>query len=664
MKQIINNKTYLFLGILLAFTFIVFYPSLNCELTNWDDQKLIANNHLVRSLSLSSLKELFSDIYWYNYQPLTILSFAIEYHFFRINPKVIHLTNLLLHLLNVLLVFKFISLISNNSRSPSSVALIAAILFAIHPMRVESVTWATERKDVLYTFFYLLSLIQYVKYIKTDPNIKHPVSSIQHQASGIKSHSAIKHYLMALVFFLLSCMSKGMAVSLGLTIIIIDYLFVRKLNAKAILDKIPFFAISLFFGLIAVFATHTEQQIKHSELVSFFERIQFASYGLLFYLYKLILPVNLSAIYPYPDYLPDFLPFYYWCFPLLTLALTGAVIYSTKFSRKIMFGFGFFIATIILILQLFPTYDGIAADHYTYIAYIGLFYIIGEGYNYFMENVCLPNPPTGGDRQGKWKMLCLPAGRENVILYKILGIVIILTFSFLTYSRTKVWQNSIVLWTDVIEKYPNAKLAYNNRGLVKNNMQDYKEAIMDFNKAIELDSIYILPYYNRGNTKVKLKDYHSAIQDFTKAININPNYADAYNNRGNTKCYLKDYKRAILDFNKAIDIDPNNEKMYVNRGLAREKLNDYYGAIEDYSQTIELDPGYTEAYYNRGNAKYYLKDHSGAIHDYNKTIHLAPDHTRAYNNRGNAKMLAGDKNGACSDWEKARAVELIKKYCN
>ncbi|MFH1321419.1 MAG: hypothetical protein ABII90_12315 [Bacteroidota bacterium] len=186
MKQIINNKTYLSLAILLAFTFFVFYPSLNCELTNWDDQKLIVNNHLVRSLSLSNLKELFGGLYWYNYQPLTILSFAIEYHFFRINPKVIHLTNILFHLLNVILVYIFIHSLSIHSRDRSVIALITATLFAIHPMRVESVTWATERKDVLYTFFFLLSLIKYIKYVKlTTLNNQYPTSNIQYHPSTI-----------------------------------------------------------------------------------------------------------------------------------------------------------------------------------------------------------------------------------------------------------------------------------------------------------------------------------------------------------------------------------------------------------------------------------------------------------------------------------------------
>ncbi|MFH1321418.1 MAG: tetratricopeptide repeat protein, partial [Bacteroidota bacterium] len=282
-----------------------------------------------------------------------------------------------------------------------------------------------------------------------------------------------------------------MAVSLSLTLILIDYLFIRKFNARVIVDKVPFFAISLVFGLIAIFATHTGEQTEIYYVYPILERIQFAGYGLLFYLYKLILPLNLSAFYPYPAYQPGSLPLYYWLYPLGAVIITGLVIYSIRHTRKIIFGFGFFIVTIIMVLQLVPTAITIVADRYSYIPYIGLFYLAGEGYAYLAgKKVCI---------------IHLGSLLGNLKYIQILAFSIFIVFSFLSYNRIKVWQNSIVLWTDVIEKYPNTS-AYNNRGYAKDRLNDYDEALKDYNSAIQINPNVPIVYVNRGNCKVNLKD--------------------------------------------------------------------------------------------------------------------------------------------------------------
>ncbi|MFH1321421.1 MAG: tetratricopeptide repeat protein [Bacteroidota bacterium] len=635
--RIIYNKTYLYVCLILLFTFIVFFPSINCELTNWDDGWMVTNNPLIRSLSPANIYKLFfGKIYMFNYQPMVFLSFAIEYHFFDLNPQIFHFTNILLHLLNVLLVFIFIRSISNKQ----DVALIAAILFAIHPMRVESVTWITTRRDVLYTFFYLLALIQYVKYIKLETiNNQHPISNIQDPTSSIS------HYLLALFFFLMSCLSKGMAVSLSLTIVITDYILLRKLSARAILDKIPFFAISLFFGLLAVYATRSHDNISSNNPFHFIEQLQFAGYAILMYLYKFILPVNLSAFYPYPEYQPGALPIYYWAFPLSALAVAGFVVYSMKFTRKIMFGFGFFIATILFVLQLLPVGKVIIADRYSYIPYIGLFYLVGEGYSYIIHvDSFLSN--------------------KHINIFRALIITIILVFSYLTHNRINVWQNGLILWTDVVEKYPDNAIAYNNRGIAMNQLKDYHGAIRDFEKAIELKPDYPMAYYYRGCAKKEIKDYNYAIQDFTKAIELYPDYYSAYNSRGLVENYLHEYEAAVEDFSMAIDLKPNEATYYANRGLAKAALKDYSNAIKDLTKAIELKPDFIEVYYDRGNVKIFLKNYQGAIEDYNKIIEQKPNHLRAYQNRGTARFQLGDKRGACMDWKKAGVVELINKYCN
>lgn len=254
-----------------------------------------------------------------------------------------------------------------------------------------------------------------------------------------------------------------------------------------------------------------------------------------------------------------------------------------------------------------------------------------------------------------------------------------------------------------IEIYPTNSAAYNNRGLAKNNLKDYRGAIQDYNKTIELNSNDADAYACRGLAKAYLEDYSGAIQDFNKAIEINPNEAVTYYNRGLSKHYLKDYQRAIQDYNKAIELDPNYAAAFINRGNVKSRLEDFRGAIQDYNKAIELNPNYAEAYSGRGIAKFNLEDYTGAIQDFNKTIELNPndaitysnrglakgnlaDHRGAiqdfnkaiefnpsgaliYYNRGIAKDALGDINGACLDWSKAgelgvsKAYDLIKEYC-
>ncbi len=231
------------------------------------------------------------------------------------------------------------------------------------------------------------------------------------------------------------------------------------------------------------------------------------------------------------------------------------------------------------------------------------------------------------------------------------------------------YEKAIMNYDKSIVIAPNDAVAYNNRGIAKDNLKDYQGAIQDYTKAIELKSDYAKAYYGRGITKRKTKNYQGAIQDYNKAIELKSDYAEAYNNRGIAKRHLEDYQGAIQDYNKAIELKNDNVKAYFNRGIAKDDLKDYQGAIQDYTKAISLKSDYASAYYNRGIVKRHLKDYQGAIQDYNKAIELKNDFAVAYFNRGFVKYDLGDKNGACNDWSKAgelgyeESYDWIQKYC-
>ncbi|MDD5571187.1 MAG: glycosyltransferase family 39 protein, partial [Bacteroidales bacterium] len=261
-----KNKDVLFAILVLAITFVVFFPSLKCDFTNLDDQYYVLNNPDIKNLSFNNIKILFSNFYVGNYQPMAMLTYAIEYKISGLNPFAYHFTNFFLHLLNTLLVFIFIKKLSSNIH----VAAIASVLFGVHPLHVESVAWISERKDVLYAFFYIAGLITYLKY---------------------KEKNDVKFYLLTILLFVFSCLSKAMAVPFSIMLLLIDYLQMKKINFRIIVDKIPFLAISFTFGLIAIYVQKLQGASTFINNVggaySGTDRFFLANYSLFFYIYKM-----------------------------------------------------------------------------------------------------------------------------------------------------------------------------------------------------------------------------------------------------------------------------------------------------------------------------------------------------------------------------------------
>ena len=672
------------LGIILLISFIIYLPVFNNGLLAWDDENYIKNNPLVYSINL---KDIFSQYVMGNYHPLTILTFAIEYQFFGLNETGYHVVNVVLHLLNVVLVFYAIDLLTNKP----TVALVASLLFGIHPLHVESVAWAAELKDLLYTFFFLASYILYLKYLTSQQK---------------------KLYVFSLLLFCLSLLSKAMAASLPVVLILTDYFKGRKINGKMLLEKLPFILLSIALGIVAVWA---QRSSGATEVVKFdlVQRLVFACYGFITYIFQLFFPLNLSAYYPYPIKGTESLPAQYYLYPVLLAGLIFAVFYSLKFTKKVFFGIGFFAITIFLVFQLLPVGGAIIADRYSYIPSIGIFYLAGEGFNLLLS-----------------KKLKGPA-------YVLLAIITVF-FSVRTYTRCNVWNNDMTLWNDVISKYQTVPIAYNNRGLIYLHEGKIDTALSDFNKAIELKPDYAKAYNNRGTLYINqnkndeaLKDfdkaiefmpgseafhlgrgnalknknridealmeydkaislkpdfaegyysrgnlfmsqgkYAQAIEEYTKAIELNPNNIEAYLNRGNSFRDNKQFDAALKDYEKAITLDPNFSVAYFNRGtlFMNRLMNDQ--ALNDFDKAIELNPGYVQAYHNKGNIFYNEKKYEEAIANFSKAIKIKPDYAVSMFSRGLAEYYSGKKDAACTDFKSAlnlgyqSASAAILQLCN
>jgi protein O-mannosyl-transferase len=498
--------------VIIVITTILYSNSLKNGFVNWDDDISVTDNTDVLSINMHTVFNMFNNSYNGMYQPAVMLTFAINYAIHGLDPVAYHLTNLLFHLLNILLLFVFIRLLFKNNL----LASVTALLFAVHPMHVESVSWITERKDVLYAFFYLASMIMYVRYIQ--------------------SAYSKKFLILTFIFFLLSLLSKTNAVTLPLILFVIDIYYNRQKSKRALIEKTVFLLFSFIFGLIAiksqeVLAAGSFRNIHYSIL----DRFVIACHAFDFYIIKFILPFHLSALYPFPLKPNGFLPLQYYLSIILTLILVfGSIklILSKSIdveSRKLIKFAALFYLLSISIVVFIPVGKADVADRYTYLPYIGLSLILFA----LIEIVY----------QERLKKIIIVSG---------LGILIL--FSILSFQRNKIWKDSFTLWTDVIRKYPKAELAYYGRGNYYQSVQNFQAALFDFNKAIEVKPDFPLAFNNRGAIKLYLKDFNGALQDLNKSIFLDPKDKWAYYNRALVFLNLNLNNTACNDLQKSVEL--------------------------------------------------------------------------------------------------------------
>ncbi len=501
-----NNKRniYLSLFIVLIITCTAFIPSLDNSFVNWDDDVYVTENNLIKELSFKKTKEIFSSYCSGNYHPLTILSYSVENYYFGLNPKVFHVTNLIIHLFNCALVFWLIYLMTNNL----TVCIVTSLFFGIHPMRVETVAWVSDRKDLLLCLFFTGSIISYIYYSRK---------------------KTASFYLLSFLFFLLALLSKTVGVTLPLVLFLMDYFFNRKFEIKMILEKTPFFCGSFLFGLIAIAARSSYQGELHESLIDFtlFEALPTGMYRLVFYyLLRIPAPVNISSFYP-NSFGTDVMPESYLLFSSATilLSITGLILFSAKKTKKTVWGSLFFIITL---LPVFKVYNlGISADRFSYVPLIGIFYLAGEAFAFLYKKT-----------------------ETRPFLITALLIITFL-FSAATWNRCHIWKNSLTLINHAIKSYPNIPSLHFRRGNIFFINENYKNAITDYNRTIELSPGHSEAYLYRGLSYGKTGKNSLAVSDFTKALARDPDKIEAYLYRSFAYYIKKDFNHAWGDIIKA-----------------------------------------------------------------------------------------------------------------
>ena len=542
------NRTRIFLAIILALTLVCYAPALRNGFVQWDDTRYL-DAPAIQKLDRAHLAAVFGDFYQGNYIPLTFFSFALEKACGAETPRSFILANIIFHLLNTLLVFAFVRLLLRfpmRDKADSSrdiAALVAALLFGIHPLHVESVAWIAERKDVLYAFFFLSSIIAYLYFVRS-------------KKAG--------WFLLALAAMLLSALSKTMGIALTFSLVAIDIFLGRSYRERRLwLEKIPFLCITAVFACVGMNAVHHGAADLNSYSLSFMERGALASYAFFNYIAKLFLPVSLSAYYPYPMAPGQSMPAWVWLFPLLIIALM-ILLFVFRHKRIVVFGTLFFAFNIFMALQFFPVGDSLMGDRFVYIAALGLFIPAGQ--------VC-------------WNFFECKRKRTAPVL--LLSVVSLL-FIYVSRERCKKWKDAETLWTDVIAQYDNVPMAYTNRGNALFQEGNVNGALADYDHAIALHHGTKDAYYNRAVVLFQNKQYDKAAADFSEVIKLDAGDKDALYDRALCYIYSDKKKEALNDLNGYIKLDPGSADAYGKRGVMRIQLGDSLGACDDWRKAAGM----------------------------------------------------------------------------
>jgi len=597
---------------LTAATLAAFWQINYCDFNDIDDVSYVTGNTYIKSgITLEGITWAFTSMHASHWHPVTWLSHMLDVQLFGLKPQWHHLTNLLFHVANTLLLF----LVFYRMTKALWQTAFVAVLFALHPLHVESVAWIAERKDVISTFFWMITMGAYVFYVER------PLP---------------RRYLAVLISFALGLMAKPMLITLPLVLLLMDYWPLKRFEQKKsvqesstqlydsvfldngqgypkenqsrdmkveepvyiqgqwasirplLWEKIPLFILAVLSSVITYFAATGSATVSF-EVLPLNVRVENAFFSYVFYIGKMIWPNNLAVFYPYPERLP-----LWQVLGVLALlaAVTMAVIWKMKHFPYLTVGWLWYIGTLVPVIGIVQVGVQARADRFTYIPLIGLFIMVAWGIPELLKN-------------WRYRQEGLSAASALIIS----GLFII------TWLQVAHWQNSVTLFEHALSVTNENYVAYHGRGIASGRMGNYGQAIEDFNRAIKINPHYAEAYYNRGNIYATIGNYQQAIENFNSAIQYTPRYAEVYFNRGNVYAALGNYQQAIENFNSAIQFKPQYAEAYCNRGAVNGRLSNLSEAIRDFDRAIEINKQYADAYNNRAIAYNSLGNSRQAVED-------------------------------------------------
>ncbi len=618
-----KNAQWLILAGIALLTFLIYKGSLDNQFTNWDDLGYVLTNPWIKNSTIEGFKKLFSmdALVMGNYHPLTIVTYWYEYSKHGLEPYYYHLHSTLFHILCTFTVFAFARVLTRNM----TVAAVTALLFAVHPMRVESVTWIAGRKDLLYGMFYMLAMVTHIWYVRNQAGKKW------------------LWYVATIVLFATSLMCKSVGVTLPVVLLLVDFYEQRKLGFNLIIEKLPLFALSVTFGLISIYAQKDVGALGTLDVsFKFYERIALGCYALTTYIWKAVLPVGLTNFYPYPLKVNDALPAVFYVYPLLVAAGLFLLVKYGRNNRLVVLCVSFFVINLLLLLQFMPVGGAIMSDRYTYIPYVGIFLLVGSLAAWLIEEK--KQAPT-------------------VVLGALVAVSLV--YGYMTNERNKDWYDSISLWNSAIEKNPESPIGYFYLGqdyytrfetslTQQDRQRNGDSAFYYFTKSVERKPDYTSPIICIGEYQRSVGLVDDAKATYLKALSIDDKLESAYLGLGVVYSIRQKFDSAGVAFRKALSLKKYFPEGHSNYANYLDIIGKTDSSLVEYQYAIDQNPDAYIPYMNRGRIYLRIGKPAEALKDYDRANYLKPENPDPYFMRAQCYLMMGQKPKARQEAEEAR----------
>ncbi len=625
-----ERKTFLIVcGVLVVCILAIYSQTSTFSHITYDDpQYVFANRHIQDGVTTQSLKWAFTQGHASNWHPLTWVSHMIDIGLFGLDSGKMHIVNMLFHIANSLLLFV---LFRYATGSIYRSAFVAAV-FAVHPQHVESVAWISERKDMLSTFFWMLTSISYVYYTRKP---------------------GVRRYLLVILLFALGLMSKPMLVSLPLILLVMDYWPLKRLAgehgiglSKLILEKVPLVILATGSS-VATYLVQQQGGATTTLVVPFVTRLSNAAVSLVNYIANMLWPVRLALFYPHPV---DATPAIYVALSVVFLAVVTvlAVKYASR-ARFVLAGWLWYLISMLPVIGIVQVGKQAMADRYTYVTMIGLYVIIAWGVPALIERFA--DKRTVGD-------IKKISGYAAVVLIAIL--------LFLSHKQTGYWESPLNLYRRNLEVTKNNALIHNNLGSVLYNMGNKEEAHRHFEKAIDIDPDFADALFNYALGLGAQGDFREAEKYLRRAIENRPDHAPALNWLGIARDAQGDLKSAVKYWKTAFETKPEYLEPAYNLSAAYEVLSEEKKAVKVYERVLEIYPEEDKARYKLAVLLSGMGKEKDAIKHFEIVVKDRPDYALAHYNLG----VAYHKTGDLADAERSylEAIELdpsiAEAFCN
>ncbi|MBI4463915.1 MAG: tetratricopeptide repeat protein [Acidobacteria bacterium] len=611
---------------LIAINVAVYAQVWHYGLVNYDDPNYVGQNpHVSDGLSWHGVSWAFTTGYFVNWHPLTWLSYMLDVQIYGLNPGGHHLTNLLLHIASTILLF---GLLHRMNGALGRSAFVAG-LFAVHPLHLESVAWVAERKDVLSTLFWMLTMWAYVRYA--------------HQPG-------MGRYVLVLLLFALGLMAKPMLVTLPFVLLLLDYWPLgrvtlgtdlpgrsglaplrdqRSVRLHLVWEKLPLLALAIASSIVTFVVQR--KAVAGLDAIPLDKRVANALVSYVAYIGKMLWPTRLAAYYPYPQSLPG------WWVVGAILGLIGVSVMVIRAARRhpyLPVGWLWYLGTLVPVIGLVQVGGQSMADRYTYVPLIGLFIIVAWG---------------GPDLLVRWP--------HRSIALTTAAALVISACTITAWGQVRYWENSATFWERALEVTTGNDIAHYSLGTFLAGQGRVEEAIAHYSEALRIKPAYAEAHFNLGNALRSQGKVEEAIAHYSETLRIMPEHAEAHNNLGAVLVNQGKLGEAIAHYSEALRIKPEYAEAHYNLGNALASQGRIEEAIAHYSEALRIKPEYVEAHINLGAVLVNQGKLGEAIAHYSEALRIKPAYAEAHNNLGAVLMNQGRVEEAIAQFSEAARIK-------